>query len=103
MSSNFIGMYSCFENQLDFNVRVRLVKYENGVLYHTTPLKISREMIQDLKLYGIDVEYQVLETLKSEERPFFEMSEQDIKHASNQIQNLFPIIRDMKIRKILQD
>lgn len=96
-------MYTCFENQLDFNVRVRLVKYENGVLYHTNPLKISREMIQDLKAYGVDVEYQVLETLKSEERPFFEMSEQDIKHASNQIIELKEVFRDMKIRKILQD
>ena len=101
MSSNIIGMYSCFENQLDFNVRVRLVKYENGILYHTSPLKISREMIQDLKAYGVDVELEVYQMFKTENHPYFEMAQKDIDHASTQISELKEVFRDMRIRKIL--
>jgi hypothetical protein len=66
-----------FENQLDFNTRVRLVKYQDGILYHSAPIKISKEMIQDLKAHGVDVEYQLLDTLKSNNTHYFEMNQQD--------------------------
>ena len=101
MSSNIIGMYSCFENQLDFNLRVRMVKYENGLLYHTAPLKISREMIEDLKAYGVDAEMEVYQMFKTENHRYFEMTQKDIDHASTQISELKEVFRDMKIRKIL--
>jgi hypothetical protein len=101
MNSEIIGMYSCFENQLDFNTRVRLVKYQDGILYHSAPFKISREMIEDLKAHGVDVEYQLLDTLKSNTTQYFEMNQQDIDHASTQISELKEVFRDMKISKIL--
>ena len=101
MSNNIIGMYSCFENQLDFNLRVRMVKYENGLLYHTAPLKISREMIEDLKAYGVDAEMEVYQMFKTENHRYFEMTQKDIDHASTQILELKEVFRDMKIRKIL--
>lgn len=101
MNSEIIGMYSCFENQLDFNTRVRLVKYQEGTLYHSAPLKISREMIEDLRAHGVDVEYQLLDILKSNTTQYFEMNQQDIEHASSQISGLKLIFRDMKINKIL--
>ena len=101
MSSNIIGMYSCFENQLDFNLRVRMVKYENGFLYHTAPLKISREMIEDLKAYGVDAEMEVYQMFKTENHRYFEMTQKDIDHASTQILELKEVFRNMKIRKIL--
>ena len=101
MKDNIIGMYSCFENQLDFNTRVRLVKYQGSTLYHSAPLKISREMIEDLRAHGVDVEYQLLDTLKSNTTQYFEMNQQDIEHASSQISELKLIFRDMKINKIL--
>jgi hypothetical protein len=101
MNSEIIGMYSCFENQLDFNTRVRLVKYQDGILYHSAPLKISREMIEDLKAHGVDVEYQLLDTLKSNTTQYFEMNQNDIDHASTQISELKHVFRDMKISKIL--
>jgi hypothetical protein len=101
MNSEIIGMYSCFENQLDFNTKVRLVKYQDGILYHSAPIKISREMIEDLKAHGVDVEYQLLDTLKSNNTHYFEMNQQDIDHASTQISELKHVFRDMKISKIL--
>jgi hypothetical protein len=101
MNSEIIGMYSCFENQLDFNTRVRLVKYQDGILYHSAPLKISAEMVQDLKAHGVDVEYQLLDTLKSNTTQYFEMNQQDIEHASSQIPELKYVFRDMKINEIL--
>ena len=101
MSSEIVGMYSCFENQLDFNTRVRLVKYENGKLYHTSPLKISREMIKDLKAYGLDVEMEIYSMFRNENHQYFEMTEVDILHAKGQISELVNIIRDMKIKYIV--
>ena len=101
MEGNIIGMYSCFENHLDFNTRVRVVKYKDGILYHSAPLKISREMIEDLRAHGIDVEYQLLSTLKSNTTQYFEMNQKDIEHASSQIEDLKSVFRDMKINKIL--
>jgi len=100
MSSEIIGMYSCFENQLDFNTRVRLVKYQEGILYHSAPIKISRELVQDLRAYGYAVE-QLFDTLKSNTTQYFEMNQQDIEHASSQIEELKSVFRDMKINKIL--
>jgi hypothetical protein len=101
MNSEIIGMYSCFENQLDFNTRVRLVKYQDGILYHSAPLKISGEMVQDLKAHGVDVEYQLLDTLKSNTTQYFEMNQNHIDHASTQIPELKHVFRDMKINEIL--
>jgi hypothetical protein len=101
MNSEIIGMYSCFENQLDFNTRVRLVKYQDGILYHSAPLKISAEMVQDLKAHGVDVEYHLLDTLKSNTTQYFEMNQNHIDHASTQIPELKYVFRDMKINEIL--
>ncbi len=103
MSNNILGMYY-IENENDFRVNVRLVKYINQVLKHSPKLLLSREIVQDLKAYTeyVDkiIESELIKLYNDES--YTKMYKEDIEIASIQIPSIISFNRDMKISEILQ-
>lgn len=100
-NSSLIGMYSTTDE--NFDIGIRIVKLFNDSLYHSPCMKISREMVQDLKM-TINID---LETILYRESLFLYKDEQyskmtisDIKIANESIPYLIKYLRNLKIDTI---
>lgn len=103
-TENIVGLYF-IENENDFRVTARLVKYIDSVLKHSPKLLMSREMIQDLamqtSLYAdVVIESEIIKLY--DEESYTKMSKEDIEIASIKIPNIISFNRDMKISEILE-
>lgn len=103
-TENIVGMYY-IENENDFRITARLVKYIDSVLKHSPKLLLSREMIQDLAMQtsfdtDIVIESEIIKLYNDEN--YTKMSKEDIEIASIKIPDIIRFNRDMKISEILQ-
>lgn len=103
-TENIVGIYY-IENEKNFRVTARLVKYIDSVLKHSPKLLMSREMIQDLAMQtNMDIDSLISSEIINlyEERNYTKMSKEDIEIASIKIPNIISFNRDMKISEIIK-
>jgi len=100
-NSSVLGMYSITDENYD--VAIRIVKLFNNILYHSPCMKISREMVQDLKMtINVDLEtilYRESLSLYKDEQ-YSKMTISDIKIANGSIPYLIKYLRNLKIDSI---
>lgn len=97
-----VGLYGVITEKLQNSSR--LVIYKDNLLYHSPSIRLSREAIEDVKTYNVDLESYIMSTIIKEfkEEDYTLMTRGDINIASSQIEYLrVTIQRDRKINEIL--
>jgi hypothetical protein len=98
-----VGLYGVMTDTT-FQTSSRLVIYKDNLLYHSPSIRLSREIVEDLKAYSFDIESHVMSSIIKEfkEEDYTLMSRGDIDLASSQIEYLrVSVQRDRKINEIL--
>jgi len=101
--NRIVGLYTII-TESSFHTSSRLVIYKDNLLYHSPLIKLSRESVEDLKVYSFDIESHIMSTILKDfkEDDYRLMTKDDIDLASDQIEYLkVSIQRDKKINDIL--
>ena len=63
--NRIVGLYSIM-TEATFQISSRLIIYKDNLLYHSPSIRLSREAVEDLKAYSLDIESHIMSSIIKE-------------------------------------